>query len=67
MIGIDGRVDSSDAQLTFGSNSLGMSVRTMTGDHILGQISEPLAIIKIDADGNEFDVLHGFKKSFEKI
>ena len=66
MIGNDGRVGSSGAQLIVNSNSFGISVRTMTGDEILGRLSDPLAIIKIDTDGNEFDVLRGLKQSFEK-
>lgn len=65
MIGNDGRAGSSGAQLMFDSNALGLSVRTMTGDQILGQIADPSAIVKIDIDGNEFDVLRGLEQSFE--
>jgi len=66
MIGNDGRVGSSGAQLTIEPSSAGVSVRTITGDQILGELFDPLAIIKIDTDGNEYDVLCGLQKSFEK-
>ena len=65
MIGNDERGGSSGAQLTIEPSSAGVSVRTITGDQILGQLFDPLAIIKIDTDGNEYDVLCGLKRSFE--
>lgn len=69
MIGSDGRAGSSGAQLIVGDDSSGSSgsfIRTMTGDQILSQQVGSRAIVKIDTDGNEFDVLGGFEKSFGK-
>ena len=67
MIGSDGRVGSSGAQLIIGDGQSGSSIRTMTGDQILSRQVSPRVIVKIDTDGNEFDVLRGFQKSFEKF
>lgn len=66
MIGSDGRAGSSGAQLFIGDGSNGSSISTMTGDQILNTQVSSRAIVKIDTDGNEFDVLCGFKNSFEK-
>lgn len=66
MIGSDGRVGSSGAQLIIGESPFGSSVRTMTGDQILSRQVGSRAIVKIDTDGNGFDILSGFQKSFEK-
>lgn len=66
MIGSDGRVGSSGAQLIIEDGSTGSSIRTTTGDQLLSRQVNSRALVKIDTDGNEFDVLSGFKKSFEK-
>jgi len=63
MVGDDGRIGSSGSQLSLGTEGEGSLVTTTTGDEILYQLANPRAIIKIDTDGNEFDILCGFKNS----
>lgn len=64
MVGDDGRIGSSGSQLSLGTEGEGSIVMTTTGDEILYRVANPRAIIKIDTDGNEFDILRGFESSF---
>ena len=64
MVGDDGRIGSSGSQLSLGTEGEGSLVMTTTGDEILFWVANPRAIIKIDTDGNEFDILRGFENSF---
>ena len=66
MIGSDGRVGSSGAQLIIGDGSTGSSIRTTTGDQLLSRQVNSRALVKIDTDGNELDVLRGFNNMFAK-
>lgn len=68
----DRRVGSSGAQLIKESDSLSDGIQFLSGDQLLSGMSMRAGItyervmIKIDTDGNEFDVLNGFKVSFSE-
>jgi FkbM family methyltransferase len=68
----DFRVGSSGAQIDLEDSSIGIQVPVKTGDEVLSSEFDRLvknseqAMIKIDTDGNELDVLLGFSETFDR-
>lgn len=63
MVGVDDRIGSSGSQFVAGADLSGDTVHAIVGDQLIKDQTTYGTIIKIDTDGNEFDVIRGFEQS----
>lgn len=68
MVGGDDRIGSSGSQFVEGADSSGDTIHAIIGDQLIKDKTICGTIVKIDTDGNELDIIHGFEQSLaEKL